>query len=363
MELKGDFTHLDLPALISKAAVQYRSCTLLLKVGNRSVRIYFDQGKAAFISSSDPDERFGEYLMYTDKITMTQYLTASKRVTGEGKKLGAVLVEEGFLSYEEQLHSLSSYILDLGASVFREKRGRYAFLKPENPSNLPVEMFIDHRRLIYEGVRRHRQLTTVRAVIPSPEVVPDFTDSEEAVFRVLELSVEEQSILEWISGANPVSAICSYSSLPEFETLQVLAGLAHAGLIRFGVSSGRRASEREVEFQVEDLVRRYNESFQVIYSFLQDQESGAFDAVQDAAFRQLSELERATLQDVDLNNYGFIDFDILYRNLHPLPVDERLPRGENVLKALLKALIVETGRVLGESAMSDLKEALPHGET
>ncbi len=362
MDVKGDFTHLELPELLKKPLDQQLNCVLLMKSGNRSLRVHYGEGKISFISSSDPDERFGEHLLYKNTITWEQYREASVRMKETGERLGALLVKLGFVSYEELLHGLTAYILDLGSTLFRTKRGRYAFLQPENPDALPMELYLDPRRLIYNGIRRYQHLSLVRQIMPDGDVVPAYRDSEEAVFRVLEMDVEEQSILEWINGRNTVSSICSFSTLPEFNTLQVLAGLAYCGFVNMSRPKDQQMSEQEIEFHLEDLLRKYNEPFQTIYHFLTEKNADTFAVVQEGALNRLEAEHGSRLRGLDLNNYGFMDFEILYRNVYPIPAQERIPETERLLQQLLKAFIVETGRVLDKPAMAELKEKVSRHE-
>ena len=358
MERKGEFTHLNVPELIRAAGEKQLSCVLLFKTGNRSIRLFFHEGKIAFISSSDPDERFGEYLLYRGTITWDQYKETSDRIVqGEGK-LGYLLVQHGYVSYEELLHSLTRYILDLGASLFKEKRGLYAFLKPENPDALPMELHLDHRRLIYEGIMRWDHFSLVQQIIPSTQVTPAFEHSEDAVFRVLEMGVEEQSILEWINGRNSVSAICSFSELPEFSTLKVLAGLAYSNFLTIHNQQVEAESEQELEFRLEGLVSGYNTRFEKIYQYLSTQGDDVLVTVQEAALDHMSDVEDTRYHGLDIRNYGFLDFETIYRNVYNIPAEKRFDATDRLLRDFQKALVVQTGRKMGKPAMAELQERL-----
>ena len=358
MERKGEFTHLKLPELIRTAGERKLSCVILFKTGNRAIRLYFHEGRIAFISSSDPDERFGEYLLYQGTITWDQYRETSERIVqGEGK-LGYLLVQQGYVSYEELLHSLTRYILDLGASLFRAKRGLYAFLQPENPDALPMELHLDHRRLIYEGVLRWDHFTLVQQIIPNDRVTPVFVHSEDAVFRVLEMGVEEQSILEWINGRNSVSAICSFSELPEFTTLKVLAGLTYSNFLEIHEQQDEAESEQELEFRLEGLVSTYNARFEKIYQFLTAHGENTLVSVQEEALARIAETNKDRCHGLDIRNYGFLDFETVYRNVYNIPARQRYDETEKLLQGFLKALTVQTGRSLGKPAMAELQERI-----
>ncbi len=363
MERKGEFTGLDVPILIRTAGKNHMDCVLAFKTGSRTVRLYFEKGKISFISSDNEDERFGEYLLYNGIISLEQYESTSQLISNEKKKMGDLLVEQGAITYEESVNSLNLYILELGTSLFREKRGFYAFLKPGDPGTLPMELFIDHRKLIYDGVRRYNSLNMVVNMVSDAGSLPDYTDSTEQILRYLDTDVEEQSIMEWINGKNTVGSICSYSSLTEFETLKVLAGLGYCGFIQFHNQSSIHVNEQDMEYQIEDLVRGYNLDFEFIYRWLNEKGEDVFESVHDRAFDNIREEYEKKIQDLDLRNYGFLDVDTFLKNVYPVPMGQRLHFSENLLKALRKALIVETGKVLGKPALQEMKEGLANHET
>ncbi|PJB76914.1 MAG: hypothetical protein CO090_09760 [Acidobacteria bacterium CG_4_9_14_3_um_filter_49_7] len=362
METKGEFTGLDVPILIRTAGENRMDCVLAFKTGSRTVRLFFEKGKISFISSNNQDERFGEYLLYKGTISLEQYQSTSQMISHEKKKMGDLLVEQGVLTYEESVTSLTHYILELGTSLFREGRGFYAFLKPGDPGNLPMELFIDHRKLIYEGIRRYNFLSLVVNMIPDTDSLVDFKDSSEQILRYLDTDVEEQSIMEWINGRNTVGSICSYSSLTEFETLKVLAGLGYCGFIQFHKQASSHVTEGDMEYQIEDMVRTYNIGFEFIYRFLNEKGDNVFESVHDRAFDILREEYDEKTNDLELYNYGFLDVDAFLKNVFHIPADQRLHFAENLLKAIRKALIVETGKVLGKPALQEMKEGLAKHE-
>lgn len=362
MERKGEFTGIEIPVLIQTAGENRMDCVLAFKTGSRTIRLFFEKGKISFISSDNMDERFGEYLLYKGIISLEQYQSASGMIAHEKKKMGDLLVEHGALTYEESVTSLSHYILELGTSLFREGRGVYAFLKPGDPDNLPMGLFIDHRKLVYEGIRRYNFLSLVINMIPDTGSLVDFTDSAEQILHHLNMDVEEQSIMEWINGRNSVASICSYSSLTEFETLKVLAGLGYCGFIQFHNQSSSQVTEQDMEYQIEDLVRTYNVDFEFIFRWLNGKGEDVFKSVHTGAFDNLAEEYEERVQELDLCNYGFLDVDAFLKNVFPIAMGQRLDFAENLLKAIRKALILETGKVLGKPALTEMKEGLAKHE-
>jgi hypothetical protein len=75
-------------------------------------KAYLLKGDAIFASSTYEDDRLGEMLLKAGKITMEQFDTAVQILKKTNKRLGAILVELGYLMPRlqivpgEEIHSL-----------------------------------------------------------------------------------------------------------------------------------------------------------------------------------------------------------------------------------------------------------------
>ncbi len=358
MENKGKFSHLTLPEMLMFAGQNRLTCTLLLKTYKKEFKIFFERGKVAFISSTDTDERFGEYLLYRKKITFEQYTLTSEKLMQEGGRLGYLLVQQGFITFEELLSELIEYMFFLTEKIFSVKSGSYIYLKPVKNETLPMELHIDVRKIVYHGIKNQMYFSTVSKYIPSLETILKLGEKAEDMLKILNLDVNEQTVIEWINGKNKIVAICDYSPVSEYETLTVLSGLKACGFVEEVKDARKMYSEAQLEFEVEDLLKKYNGYYQVVYSFLMSHGENTFNIVQDKALKTISEIFQGKTKDISLSNYGYIDFDSFYKNVYSIPPEKRVKESEKLLKELLKELIFETGNLLGKAEMNILKEMI-----
>lgn len=358
MENKGKFNHLSLPKMIMFAGHNRLTCTLLLKTYKKEFKIFFERGKIAFVSSTDKDERFGEYLLYRKKITFQQYALTSEKLMQEGGRLGYLLVKQGFITFEELLSELIEYMYFLIEKIFNVKSGSYIYLKPVKNETLPMELHIDVRKLVYHGIRNQMFFSTVHNYIPNLDIILSLSENSDELLKTLTLDVNEQTVVEWVNGKNKISSICDYSPVSEYETLAILAALIACGFVKEVTDARKMFSEAQLEFEVEDLLKKYNGYYQILYSFLMSHGENTFNSIQNNAFKTLNEVFKGEIKDINLNNYGYIDFESFYKIVYNLPHEKRVKESEKILKELLKELIFETGNLLGKAEMNILKEMI-----
>jgi hypothetical protein len=87
-------------------------------------------GRIVYAKSSDPSERLGEDLLLRGKITVRQYLEASKLIR-PGRRLGAILLELGALEAEDLMPSLEHHVKEMLLDVFTWTSGEYELLMNE----------------------------------------------------------------------------------------------------------------------------------------------------------------------------------------------------------------------------------------
>ncbi len=350
----GVFSLKDLHSFFVKAGEDRITGILYLSEGFREYRVFFKGGKISFILSADKDERFGEFLVITNKITIEQYRITSEKIIEEGKKFGYTLVEEGFMTVEELYNSLNDYMVFLISRVFSLKEGVYSWLDYETHAELPMNLTIDYRKAVYFGVKNNNFFSLIDYYIEDLNLAPDYIVSVEDILKVLPLSVEEQGVLEWIDGKNSISSICNYSDLTQFETLKLLISLKFCNFIEFKKPSLSEEYSKNVEEELEELLNKYNNRFEKVYKVLNALDPELFERLNSEVFDRVGDEFPELVRDIDFSSYGYIDFETLYRNLFVIDEDLRV----NMAKRFLEAIEKETMFFLEENAESDLYQSL-----
>ncbi len=336
MENNGSFTNLEIFKFFVEAGENRLNTVLYLSEGFREYRIFFKSGKISFILSSDKDERFGEFLVVNNKITVEQYRITSEKIVQEGKRFGYTLIEEGFMTVEELYNSLNDYMIFLISRVFALKEGVYAKLEPERHAELPMNLTIDYRKAIYYGIKNNNLFSLVDFYLPDLKIAPRFIVSVEDIFKVLPLTVEEQGVLEWIDGQNSISSICNYSDLTQFGTLKLLLILKFSNFIEFVELEGSNSCSENLEEEIEEVLNSYNAIFEKIYTILNTLDPDLFERLNNEVFERLEDKYGELVRDIDFSSYGYIDFEAFYRNLYNLENTEKLKTAKMFLEDILK---------------------------
>lgn len=127
---------------------------LTLSAGGVTKSIYVKYGQIVFATSTEPHDRLGEVLVKAGKITksdLEQAVRVYKKSAGL-RKLGAILVEKGFLQPRELFGGLKIQVKEIILSLFLWRDGAYRFEERLPPDIIPLH--IDIEELISEIIER-----------------------------------------------------------------------------------------------------------------------------------------------------------------------------------------------------------------
>jgi hypothetical protein len=136
--------------------VRRRTATgvLTLRAGAVTKSIYVKEGQIIFATSTEPHDRLGEILVKSGKITRDHLEQALQiyQKSGGLKKLGAILVEKGFLPPKELFDGLKIQVKEIILSLFLWSSGEYRFEESLPPDI--IQLHIDFEALISEIIER-----------------------------------------------------------------------------------------------------------------------------------------------------------------------------------------------------------------
>jgi hypothetical protein len=323
LTIRGEIGDTSVPELLRSLLGSGETGILTLRSGEVTKSIFIRAGRVLYAASTNPDERLGESLLLRGRITVRQYLEASKMIR-PGRRLGAILVELGALQGEELIPAVEHQVKEILMDVFTWTHGTYELvIKDLDPENV-VTLNISTENLILEGIRRVRSWSQLMRGLGDISVV--FARAGGADYK-LELSPEEQEVLAQVSGRSTIEQICEVSYLGHFETCRILWGLLVLGVLaRRGqtdpvAEEGARARERE--WDLEGIVEKFNQMFGRIYTFLQGRLGREVDGFMDAVLDDVSRQYGALFGGVDLKQYGRADFEQMLANVADLPPEQR----------------------------------------
>ncbi|HAR46037.1 MAG: hypothetical protein A2X56_13265 [Nitrospirae bacterium GWC2_57_13] len=153
----GDLRDAPLPELFEGLHRQRFTGVLSISAGAIEKSVFLKDGEIVFARSTDGQDRIGEILIRDKKLTRANLETALQLVHRAGgfKKLGAVLVENGFVVPKDLFTGLKTQVKEIIYSLFLLEDGRYRV-----DQTLPVDIIhlqINIEELILEIIQRIRQ--------------------------------------------------------------------------------------------------------------------------------------------------------------------------------------------------------------
>src|SRR5215510_8231316 len=170
LTIRGQIETSSVPELIRSLLGSGETGILTFRNGDITKSIYLQNGRVVYGASTDPDERLGENLLIRGRITVRQYVEASKLIR-PGRRLGAILVEKSALEPEELLPAVEQHVRDILMDLFSWTRGEYELLMKDMDPNILVTLNISTENLILEGIRRCKAWSVVARGIGDIETV------------------------------------------------------------------------------------------------------------------------------------------------------------------------------------------------
>ena len=194
----------------------------------KSVRV--QDGRLVFAFSSSRDDRLGELLLRRGRITLHQYVEAS-RAMGKGIRLGTLLVELGALDARELVKAVMDHTQEIIYSAFQWTEGLYHFTEGGAPTE-PITLKLSTPDAILEGVRRIEQWSRIERAVGSMETRYVRARGYEKVLSEMTLSLEKLSLLTGLDVEQDVGTICRNSTLSHFEVCRTLWAYRVIGVVQ-----------------------------------------------------------------------------------------------------------------------------------
>ncbi len=295
MALSGNLRDFSLPDVFQLISFSRKTGTLAIDRGDAKGFVYFRDGEVFFAISNWHREPMGRRLVAADKITDRQLKRALEiqSTDAEQRRLGQILVDEGFLAPKILETFVQEQIQDTIFDLFRWEEGDFDFKAGVIPTDEDIGLAVSVENIIMEGSRRLEEWNRIRKKIPSEEVIFRMaTAPGEGTFEI-SLRASEWKLLCLLDGRRTVADLSELLDLSDFEVSRVLYGMFSGGLLE------RADAAVQEEAEAVELAEGVESEREPAEAVVQQQEPPAVETPVETPVEAAAETLVETLSEVD----------------------------------------------------------------
>lgn len=247
MAIKGSLKEASLPDVVQLLFLGRRTGCLSVANDRNFASIWFDDGWIIFAGMLARNDRLGERLVAAGQITVEQLDQAIATQGTVPGKLGAVLVQLGFLPVKELEAELRRQVEETVYTLFTWNSGTFSFDAGVQPDEGEGTIRLNPEGLLLEGARRVDEWSVIAKKITSLDAVyaldGDVRVEEAGDAPLVDI---ERRVLPLVNGVNTVRAIIDATGLTDFEVCRALFSLLSAGRLRRIATAAPAAPRQEV---------------------------------------------------------------------------------------------------------------------
>ncbi|OGW38874.1 MAG: hypothetical protein A2Y97_12155 [Nitrospirae bacterium RBG_13_39_12] len=192
-------------------------------------RIYIKNGTMVFATSNQEEDRFEEILLRNGKITSDHYYQIGI-LKKEGKSLGKVLVELGYLNPKELIWAVKHQAEEIILSLFRWEDGKVSFIEGSLPAEA-ITLKLSAASLIYRGIKRINISEYFKNICPTMDSILSYSIDPLNLFQDIKFPEADMNILSLIDGSLTFKEVLSISPYSNFQTTKILCALLSTRMI------------------------------------------------------------------------------------------------------------------------------------
>ncbi|MCX5717520.1 MAG: DUF4388 domain-containing protein [Nitrospirae bacterium] len=229
--LKGSLREYSLLKILTDLHRKRATGTLAISTPNVTKKVYLVKGDAIFAASSYEDDRLGEMLLKAGKITFEQYDKSVEILKRTKKRLGAILVELGYLTPKDLFWGVKYQVKEIIYSLFQLEDAECEFIEGDVPTDEVITLKMSMGNLIHEGAKRIDNWTRIRREMPKTGIVLTLSKDPLSLFQDVELSPYDKKMLTIIDGKKTIKEVIDSSWMNSFEAMKTIYVLWSIGIL------------------------------------------------------------------------------------------------------------------------------------
>jgi hypothetical protein len=234
--ISGNLKTMQLSELLQWLALGQKTGSLLIEGHGVEKRLYFQNGRINFTSSSDQREYLGQFLVSHGYITEDE-LKKAMEVQEESKiLLGRILLMINAISETDLLRLMRRKAEESIFDVFLWDDGNFEFIDGEQPDLKMVPLSLDLTSIILEGLHRYDEWKRIRERVPDATVVPTLVRP----INLENLADRERLMVHQIDGQRSIEEIALQTHSAEFAVSRFIFECLSDGSVALAQSVVRR---------------------------------------------------------------------------------------------------------------------------
>lgn len=240
MALKGNLRDFSLHQLLNLINLAHKTGALTVRndLGRSEFAyLFFREGKLIYATLDHRPVRLTDILVKVGKITLDQAKIVRDRSRADtDKELGLLLIHHGYLSQNDIIQGVRSYLLETVYHLFTWPSGEFRFEPNQLPPEERITVPLNLENLIMEGGRRQQERDKLRDEIPDLDVALRFAERPSANLKNISLSVNEWKVISFINSRNTIRQIGQFLTLDDYQVRHIVYSLRRAGLVEVAQS-------------------------------------------------------------------------------------------------------------------------------
>ncbi|MEE9218492.1 MAG: DUF4388 domain-containing protein [Acidobacteriota bacterium] len=237
LDLEGELHSYTLPSLLFGISQSRETGVLRLEqltVSMKQIRktIYIQEGAAIFATSNDRDDRLGQVFLRRGMISLERLIASIDRSLAERKRLGTMLVEEGWIRPVDLVTGISEQVKEIIYSLFQWTDGCYQYKMGELPTKEIITLQMSTRNLVLEGINRIQSWYRIQEAIGGLDTRFQTSPNIRELTHDMKLSLEQWSLLSLCDEPAPLRLILASSPLKDFDICRLMWAFVATGVVR-----------------------------------------------------------------------------------------------------------------------------------
>lgn len=229
VEYKGQLGSTTIPRLLRTFYQQQSTGALHITHDGEVTSLFFIDGAIAFSRVPAAEQRLGEAMVKSGRITFSQLASAMRLVRESNMRLGRALNSLGIIQAEEMKPLIVQHILKLFYNTFDWESGEFVFEHGTKPDR-EMMLSLSTADVIFAGIRHLKNRALIDRWLGDCDRILIPTSDPFALFQALTLRPEEAAVLEKIDRPMSVNQIRAIADLDEEVVSHTLCGFIETGM-------------------------------------------------------------------------------------------------------------------------------------